>query len=100
MRTTICAKKLFFTRVERSAIKYENRNMKLEPMRGDKKDIWSFLFLNPCALLCVLLFTVVIFMYDCISIHRYDILSLVFLVNLLCFCSLNKLLTFECSLPF
>lgn len=106
MRTTICAKKLFFTRVERSATKYENRNMKLEPMRGDKKDIWSFLFLNPCALLCVLLFTVVIFMYDCISIHRYDILScwqaglLVFLVNLLCFCSLNKLLTFECSLPF
>lgn len=87
-------------------MKYENRNMKLEPMRGDKKDIWSFLFLNPCALLCVLLFTVVIFMYDCISIHRYDILScwqaglLVFLVNLLCFCSLNKLLTFECSLPF
>ena len=53
MRTTICAKKLFFTRVERSAIKYENRNMKLEPMRGDKKDIWSFLFLNPCVLLCV-----------------------------------------------
>ena len=53
MRTTICAKKLFFTRVERSAIKYENRNMKLEPMRGDKKDIWSFLFLNPCALLFV-----------------------------------------------
>ena len=46
MRTTICAKKLFFTRVERSAIKYENRNMKLEPMRGDKKDIWSFLFLT------------------------------------------------------
>ena len=101
-RTTICAKKLFFTRVERSAIKYKNRNMKFEPMRGDGKDIWSFLFLNQC----VLLFTVVIFMYDCISIHRYDILSswqaglLVFLVNLLCFCSLNKLLTFECSLPF
>lgn len=87
MRTTICAKKLFFTRVERGAIKYENRNMKLEPMRGDKKDIWSFLFLNQC----VLLFTVVIFMYDCISIHRYDILSnwqaglLVFLVNLFIF---------------
>ena len=102
MPTTICAKKLFFTRVERSAIKYKNRNMKFEPMRGDGKDIWSFLFLNQC----VLLFTVVIFMYDCISIHRYDILScwqaglLVFLVNLLCFCSLNKLLTFECSLPF
>ncbi len=84
MPTTICAKKLFFTRVERSAIKYKNRNMKFEPMRGDGKDIWSFLFLNQC----VLLFTVVIFMYDCISIHRYDILSywqaglLVFLVNL------------------
>ena len=57
MCTAICEqqhalKKLFFTRVERSAIKYKNRNMKFEPMRGDGKDIWSFLFLNHCVVFC------------------------------------------------
>ena len=69
MRTTICAKKLLLTTAEKNAIKYKNRNMKFEPTRTYGKDIWSFLFLNHCVLLFV-----VIFKHNCFSIHRYGIL--------------------------